>query len=114
MPVIRNLTKTRLSLPLAGGTVMVLPGGKAHVPRVCQAVMRAVENGSVEVVGAKREKLAFPINDLAMHEAIAAVETVGDVDLLNSLLAEARSKGVREAIKRRLRLLGEENADDNQ
>ena len=110
MPDIRNLTKTRLSLPHEDGTVVLLPDGKVHVPRVTAAVLKAVENGLVEVLGAVKQKLAFPINDLLAHEAVAAVDSLQDTDLLRSLLEEAKNKKVQEAIKRRLKLL--EGADD--
>jgi len=111
MPEIKNLTKTRLSLPHEDGTVVLKPGANAHVSRVTAVVLKAVKNGLVEVVGARREKLAFPINDLLAHEAAAAVETIEDVDMLHSMLGEAKSKKVQEAIKRRLKLLeGEDDA----
>jgi len=114
MPEIRNLTKTRLSLPLESGNVMVMPQGRAHVPRVCQAVIKAVESGAIEVVGAKRQKLAFPINDLLAHEAVAAIETIEDVDMLRDLLTDAKAKKVKDAINRRLKILEEANGDDGQ
>jgi len=110
MPDIKNLSKTRLSLPHEDGTVVILPGGKVHVTRVTGAVLKAVENGLVEVLGAVKQKLAFPINDLLPHEAVAAVDSLQDVDLLRSLLEEARQKKVQEAIKRRLKVL--EGGDD--
>ena len=114
MPEIRNLTKTRLVLPLETGTVVVQPQGKGHVPRVSAVVIKAVENGLVEVLGAKRQKLAFPINELMSHEAVAAVDTIEDTDMLRDLLQEAKSKKVQEAIKRRLKLLEEADNDDGQ
>jgi len=110
MPDIRNLTKTRLSLPHEDGTVVVLPEGTVHVPRVTTVVLKAVENGLIEVLGAVKQKLSFPINDLLPHEAVAAVDSLQDVDLLRSLLEEAKNKKVQEAIKRRLKLL--EGVDD--
>jgi hypothetical protein len=110
MPDIKNLSKTRLSLPHEDGTVVILPGGKVHVTRVTGAVLKAVENGLVEVLGAVKQKLAFPINDLLPHEAVAAVDSLQDVDLLRSLLEEAKNKKVQEAIRRRLKLL--EGVDD--
>jgi len=110
MPDIKNLSKTRLSLPHEDGTVVIFPGGKVHVTRVTGAVLKAVENGLVEVLGAVRAKLAFPINDLLPHEAVAAVDSLQDVDLLRSLLEEARQKKVQEAIRRRLKVL--EGGDD--
>ena len=112
MPDIKNLTKTRLVLPLETGTVVVLPEGKAHVPRVDGPVIKAVESGLIEVIGAKRQKLAFPINDLLAHEAVAAIETIEDTDMLRDLLAEARIKKVQVAINRRLKILEEENGND--
>ena len=110
MPDIKNLTKTRLSLPHEDGTVVLPPEAKVHVPRVTTAVLKAVENGLVEVLGAVKQKLAFPINDLLPHEAVAAVGSLQDVDLLRSLLEEARQKKVQEAIRRRLKVL--EGGDD--
>ncbi len=110
MPDIRNLSKTRLSLPHEDGTMVILPGCKAHVTRVTGAVLKAVENGLVEVLGAVRSKLAFPINDLLPHEAVAAVDSLQDVDLLRSLLEETKNKKVQEAIRRRLKVL--EGGDD--
>jgi len=114
MPDIKNLTKTRLVLPLESGTVVLLPEGKAHVPRVDGPVIKAVENGLIEVIGAKRQKLAFPINDLLAHEAVAAIETIEDTDMLRDLLADAKAKKVKDAINRRLKLLEKENGDDDQ
>ena len=84
---------------------MIHPSGKVHVSRVTASVLKAVENGLVEVLGAVRPKLAFPINDLLTHEAVAAVDSIQDIDLLNSLLGEAKSKKVQEAIRRRLKHL---------
>ncbi|MBZ0272659.1 hypothetical protein K8I61_11530 [bacterium] len=110
MPDIRNLTKTYLSLPHEDGAVLIHPGGKIHVTRVTGTVLKAVANGLVEVLGAVRAKLAFPINDLLPHEAVAAVDSLQDVDLLRSLLEEAKNKKVLEAIKRRLKVL--EGGDD--
>ena len=110
MPDIRNLTKTRLSLPHEDGTVVIPPEAKVHVSRVTAVVLKAVENGLVVVLGAVRPKLAFPINDLLPHEAVAAVDSLQDVDLLRSLLEEAKNKKVQEAIKKRLKLL--EGVDD--
>ena len=110
MPDIRNLTKTRLSLPHEDGTVVLPPEAKVLVPRVTAAVLKAVENGLVEVLGAVKQKLAFPINDLLPHEAVAAVDSLQDTDLLRSLLEEAKNKKVQEAIKRRLKVL--EGVDD--
>jgi len=66
---------------------------------VTAVVLKAVETGLVEGLGAVRPKLAFPINDLLPHEAVAAVDSLQDVDLLRSLREEARQKKVQEAIK---------------
>ena len=112
MPDIKNLTKTRLVLPLDSGTVVIIPEGKAHVPRLDGLVIKAVESGLIEVIGAKRQKLAFPINNLLAHEAVAVIETIEDVDMLRDLLAEARIKKVQVAINRRLKILEEENGND--
>ncbi len=114
MPKLRNLTKTRLVLPLESGTVVILPEGKAHVPRINGPVIKAVENGLIEVVGAKRQELAFPINDLLAHEAVAAIETIEDVDMLHDLLADAKAKKVKDAINRRLKILEDEKGNDSQ
>ena len=105
MPDIKNLTKTRLVLPLETGTVTILPGATAKVPRVTGDLMKAVEAGHVEVVGAARRQLKFPINDLLTHEAVATVKTLEDADLLRDLLEEAKGKKVREAIQERLKAL---------
>ena len=114
MPDIRNLTKTRLVLPLGTESVVIAPEGKAHVPRINGPVIKAVENGLIEVIGAKRQKLAFPINDLLAHEAVAAIETIEDVDMLRDLLTDAKAKKVKDAINRRLKILEEVNGDDGQ
>jgi hypothetical protein len=89
---------------------MVCPRAAPTFPAFCQAVIKAVESGAIEVVGAKRQKLAFPINDLLAHEAVAAIETFEDVDMLRDLLTDAKAKKVKDAINRRLKILRKRTA----